>query len=279
MFMNNDFMLYPGFKTKALTFSYDDGPKEDRHFIDLLNKYSLKGTFNLNSGLMPEKKDLNDRVAIEEISQLYKGHEVAVHTEHHPFLEKMILSVVTTEILNDRRNLEKYVDYPVRGMAYPFGTYDERVIESCRACGIKYSRTTEAHHKFTLPTSWLKMPSTCHHADERLFELADKFVNSSPKKESFFTTDGWLFYVWGHTYEFRTDEDWARIEDFFKLVSNREDVWYATNIEIHDYIEAYRALEYSVDLQRVYNPSAIDVYLVHDEKNYKKIPAGKAITL
>ena len=274
MFMNNDFMLYPGFKVKALTFSYDDGPKEDRHFIELLNKYNLKGTFNLNSGLMPENKDENDRVSLEEISSLYEGHEVAVHTVNHPFLEKMPTSVVTTEILDDRHNLEKYVSYPVRGMAYPFGTYDKHVFEACRACGIKYSRTTEAHHNYILPTEWLKMPSTCHHADSRLFELADKFVNSEPKKESYFTTHGWLFYVWGHTYEFRTDEDWSRIEKFFELVSNRDDVWYATNIEVYDYIEAYRALEYSVDLTKVYNPTGIDVYIIHNEKNYK-IPAGQ----
>ena len=132
MFMNNDFMLYPNFKTKALTFSYDDGPKEDRHFFELLNKYGLKGTFNLNSVFMPQMKDLNDRFSIEEISTLYKGHEVAVHTVHHPFLEKMPASVVVTEVLDDRRNLEKELDYPVRGMAYPFGTYNDTVIEACK---------------------------------------------------------------------------------------------------------------------------------------------------
>ena len=272
MFMNNDFMLYPGFKVKALTFSYDDGPKEDRHFIELLNKYGLKGTFNLNSGLMPEKKNENDRVSLEEINSLYEGHEVAVHTVHHPFLEKMPSSVVVTEVLDDRRNLEKHLDYVVRGMAYPFGTYNDKVIEACKNCGIKYSRTTEAHHNFILPESWLKMPSTCHHADGRLFELAEKFANSSPKKESYFTTHGWLFYVWGHTYEFRTDEDWARLEKFFDLVSKRDDVWYATNIEIYDYIEAYRALEYSVDRQMIYNPSGLEIWIMRGGKTYN-IPA------
>ncbi len=276
MFMNNDFMLFPNFAKKALTFSYDDGVKEDRQFIALLNKYGLKGTFNLNSGLMLEGNDEN-KIKPEEIATLYEGHEVAVHTVHHPFLEKMPESVITTEVLDDRRNLEKFVNYPVRGMAYPFGTYDERVINVLKACGIKYSRTTEAHHNFILPTNWLKMPSTCHHADQRLFELGDKFVKSEPKKESRFTTHAWLFYVWGHTYEFRTEEDWTRIEEFFKLVSNKADVWYATNIEIYDYIEAYRALEYSVDLTRVYNPSAVDVYLIHEEKEYK-IPSGKTVS-
>ena len=153
MFMNNDFMLYPNFKMKALTFSYDDGVKEDRAFVALLNKYGLKGTFNLNSGLMAKEKRVDDKICPEEIADLYKGHEVAVHTVHHPFLEKMPESVIATEVLDDRRNLEKYVDYPVRGMAYPFGTYDERVINVLKAVGIKYSRTTEAHHNYILPTN------------------------------------------------------------------------------------------------------------------------------
>ena len=268
-------MCFPQWKEKALTFSYDDGNIKDRDLVELFNKYGVKGTFNLNSAKFYEN-GATGNISKKEIKKLYKGHEVAVHTVHHPFLEKMPESVIATEVLDDRRNLEKYVDYPVRGMAYPFGTYDERVINVLKVVGIKYSRTTEAHHNFVLPTNWLKMPSTCHHADGRLFELAEKFVNSSPKKESYFTTHGWLFYVWGHTYEFRTKEDWDRIEEFFKLVSNRDDVWYATNIEIYDYIEAYRALEYSVDLTRVYNPTAIDVYIVHEDKQYK-IPAGQVV--
>jgi peptidoglycan/xylan/chitin deacetylase (PgdA/CDA1 family) len=88
--MNNDFMLYPNFKVKALTFSYDDGVKEDRPFVALLNKYGLKGTFNLNSGLMAKEKKMDDKICPEEIPDLYKGHEVAVHTVHHPFLEKIL---------------------------------------------------------------------------------------------------------------------------------------------------------------------------------------------
>ena len=44
--------LYPGGKPKAFNISYDDGVLQDVRFVALLNKYGLKGTFNLNSGLM-----------------------------------------------------------------------------------------------------------------------------------------------------------------------------------------------------------------------------------
>ena len=36
---------------KALTFSYDDGVTQDKRLIKILNKYGLKCTFNINSGL------------------------------------------------------------------------------------------------------------------------------------------------------------------------------------------------------------------------------------
>lgn len=38
-------------KKKAVTFSYDDGIVYDKHLVEILNKYGLKCTFNLNSGV------------------------------------------------------------------------------------------------------------------------------------------------------------------------------------------------------------------------------------
>ncbi len=39
-------------KKKAVTFSYDDGVVYDRRLVGIFNKYGLKCTFNLNSGIM-----------------------------------------------------------------------------------------------------------------------------------------------------------------------------------------------------------------------------------
>ena len=70
-----------------------------------------------------------------------------------------------------------------------------------------------------------------------------------------------MFYLWGHSYEFEDANNWGLIEDFCKTVGNREDIWYATNIEIYDYVKAFDSLAFSVDGTKVYNPSATDVYL------------------
>lgn len=278
--MKNNIMLFPQGKTKAITFSYDDGPKEDRELVALFNKYNLKGTFNLNSQFLIERATNPNDNAVDytEVPSLYNAHEVAVHGLMHPFLEKLPVDAMMYEILKDRENLEKFSGQIVRGMAYPFGTYSDDVVRVAKDAGIRYSRTCEAHHDFKIDRDWLRMPSTCHHADERLFELADKFVNGNPL-DSWMSTEGWLFYVWGHSYEFRTKEDWDRMEKFCATIAGKDDVWYATNLEIYNYVTAYDNLEYSLDMKKVYNPSALDIWIRHNEKETICIPSGKAVEL
>ena len=48
--------MYQG-KNKAITFSYDDGVTQDRRLIEILNRYGLKATFNINSGLLDRPDD------------------------------------------------------------------------------------------------------------------------------------------------------------------------------------------------------------------------------
>lgn len=268
--MTNFFMFFPQWKTKALTFSYDDGNVEDRRLVELFNKYGVKGTFNLNSKIFFENGATN-KISSSEVGELYKGHEVAVHTETHPRLELLPSSQITREIASDKEALEKLSGTIVEGMAYPFGTYNDEVVSVAGSVGIKYSRTVHSHHSFNIPTDWLRMPATCHHADDKLFELAERFLAESPNERRF-AYEPLLFYVWGHSYEFRTEEDWCRMEGFVSMLSGREDVWYATNIEIYRYVTAYRSLIYSNDRTMVYNPSATTVYFGNGSKNYKIEP-------
>ena len=47
--MRYQFLRFPGGKGKAVTFSYDDGVRQDLKFSDVLEKYKIKATFNLNA--------------------------------------------------------------------------------------------------------------------------------------------------------------------------------------------------------------------------------------
>lgn len=273
------FMRYPGGLAKALTISYDDGVHQDVQLLELMEKYGIKGTFNLNSGeFAPEgtvfpKGRVHRRLSVSQAKEAYKSEmcEVAGHGFTHPFLEQMSVDTALWEVANDRYTLEQLFGKRIQGFAYPFGTYNDDVVNALRTSGYKYARTTKASHGFKVPTDWLRLEPTCHHKDEMLPELTERFLNTTPKDDPFF------FYVWGHSYEFEGDDNWDLIENFFKKVSGRNDVWYATNVELYDYINAYNRLEYTCDCKRVYNPSAIDVYFGRGDKTIC-VPAGQEIS-
>ena len=253
-------------KKRALTMSYDDGVLQDRRLVEIFNKYGIKGSFHLNSGLL----DRESTVCAAEVATLYAGHEVSAHSLTHPFLERVSSAEVVHEILEDRRLLENACGYPVRGMSYPMGTYNDEVVKLLPMLGIKYSRTTHATGKFVVPNDFLLWHPTAHHNDERLFELLAKFQAQAYPMP--------LFYLWGHSYEFDRHGNWDRIEQFCEQAGGKEDTWYATNIEIYDYVMALRALEFSADRAMVYNPTATDVW-VHCNHENVKIPAGKLTRL
>lgn len=269
------FIRFPEGKPKALTFSYDDGVEQDIQLINILDKYGLKCTFNLNSGLYsPDNATFTPGVVHRILSKnkstaLYSnsGHEIAVHSLTHPHLENLSDSIVLQEIKNDRQNLEQQFKTLVRGMAYPYGTYTDKTIEILKKAGIAYARTVISTDDFRIPTDWYRLTATCHHVSPNLMNLAHKFTENTPLNE-IDKRDAWLFYVWGHSYEFESENNWEIIENFAKQVSAKSDVWYATNIDIYRYIKAYNHLQFSVCGRYVYNPSAIDIYFEFNKKTY-----------
>ncbi len=241
-----NFNVFPNATRHIVTMSYDDANLLDIRLAELFNKYGIKGTFNVNTD------GDKSRVRLEDYKEVYKGHEVAVHTVTHPYLENVAATSVISEILENRKAIEENIGYPVRGMAYPFGTYNDRVIEIAKACGIVYSRTTKSNG-FKFPENFMEWHPSCHHNDAE--KLADQLVLDLDLP---WRTD--LLYIWGHSHELKTQEDWDRLENILKKISGHKQVWYATNIEIYDYITAQRALVISADESMVYNPSAIEVW-------------------
>ena len=257
-------------KSKVLTLSYDDGVVQDIRLVEILNKYGIKATFNINSGWhFPEdgtREKFYGVMKLSEAKKLYtnSGHEVAVHGFTHPFLEKLNTAEILTEILEDRKCIEQNFGTLARGMAYPYGTYNDKVVSALEQCGICYSRTVNNTENFSFPDQWLTLRPTCHHDNPKLMELARKFV----EEKGNYVSDNWMFYVWGHSYEFDDNDNWDVIEKFAAYIGGKEDVWYATNIELYDYVKAYERLEVSVDKHIVRNPSSMDIWFWEGEQMY-----------
>ncbi len=245
------YITFPGGRSKALTLSYDDGRSQDRRLVEILNKFGIRGTFHLNSGWMdPELVRMR-----EEAARLYEGHEIATHSLTHPTLTGLSDTAVVTQILEDRKNLERLTGRLIRGHSYPNGAYDARVKQILKNLGIAYARVVSPTGDFELPQDFLEWHPTCHHGDPNLMKLARTFAEFN--KPQYLK----LFYVWGHSYEFDRDSNWNVIEEFCEYMGGREDIWYATNLEIVDYMNAARGLIYSADGTTVYNPNALDVWI------------------
>lgn len=226
-------------KRKAITFSYDDGVTQDIRLIELLNKYGLKCTFNLNSELLGEKGILireNQRISHykihpEDVKYVYDDHEVAVHTLTHPCLTLLDEAEVIRQVEQDRLKLSELVGYDVVGMAYPCGgvNNNDKVAEIIKNhTGVRYSRTITNTDSFELQDNLYRYnPNVCHIMEfDRLMKMGEEFValeTETPK----------IFYIWGHSYEMDFQPDyWIKLEQFFALISNKQDIFYGTNSEV-----------------------------------------------
>ena len=279
--MVSRFLRFPGGKSRALTLSYDDGVIQDLRFIEIMRKYGLKGTFNINAGLFPSEDhefsatQIHRRMKRSEILNAYPEElcEVACHGYTHPWLEKCDPANATAEVLEDRRTLEAMFDRPIQGMAYPYGTFNDKVVEILSDCGIRYCRTVISTEKFDMPGDWLRLPATCHHNNPRLTTLADRFLEDShyPAPR--------LFYLWGHTYEFDMNNNWHVIEEFAQRISGHEDIWYATNMEIYNAWLDFTRLESTADGHIVHNPNFHTVWIADRNSNVYEIKPGETVYL
>lgn len=262
------YMRFPEGRSKAFTMSYDDGVGADLHLLSVMKKYGLKGAFNLNSRLFG-CENWHGRMDEETTFNAFNGsgQEIALHGARHIFMDKVPLPEAVREIADNRYYLESKFGRVVRGMAYAYNGFNADIKRVLKDLGVAYARTTKSTHTFALPGDWLELDPTCHHGDPALAELADRFVNSSPEAE-FKHREPWLFYLWGHSYEYDDNGNWDIIEGLGKKLCGRGDIWFATGIEIYDYAAAYKNLVFSIDGERAYNPSAATVWIELRGKTY-----------
>ena len=261
-------MLFEGGKRKALTFSYDDGTIYDKKLVSLLKKYDMKATFNLNSGLLGQKEHRminginTDFSQIEpwEVKTVYADQEVASHTVNHSSIVGLSQNMGAAEVLKNKQKLEELTGRPVRGCAYPYGSYNELAEEILSACGIEYARTADSSNDFDIPQDFLEWHPTCHHDAPELLKLAEKFCNDDSLQPQ-------LFCIWGRSYEFAQKDNWQVLEEFMKYVSDyREKIWFATSIEIVDYVKAFRELRRSSDGRILQNPTEMTLWFEMDRE-------------
>ena len=234
--------LYPNGKSKAFNVTYDDGVLQDIRFMELLNKYNLKGTFNLNSKLMEdefewmhENGSVVKHLAKDKVLSLYNGHEVASHTLTHPYMNNLSREEIMHELKDDKVNLEKFFGRKIKGFAAPFDYYSG-LIESCvKECGFEYARISEESRAFTPQSDYYKWRASVFHLDSELDKFTNAFLNTTEELA--------LFQIVGHSYDLDVENMWDKIENIFKAISDDSDILPMTTIEIIDYLKAMSLAE------------------------------------
>lgn len=224
-------------KKKAVTFSFDDGVSQDIRLIEILNKYGLKGTFNLNSEFLGLDGTLDrngrivrhDKIPADKIKEIYKGHEVAAHTLTHPFLPSCTDDEIIRQVENDRQNLSKLCGYEVVSMAYPCGgeNNNDHVAEIIKNnTGIKLARTITSTYNFDSQDNLLRFNPTVYYIEENLEEIVEEFLALDNDKPA-------LLYIWGHSYEMDAEYiTWERFEKICQRLAFCDDIFYGTNKEV-----------------------------------------------
>lgn len=259
------YFVWPEGIPGAVTSSWDDGSIHDLRLLETFRSHGLRATFHINSGLLRgDGRDDPFYLEEEKIAGLYAGQEIAAHSMTHPNLWPLSDDLVFYELLEDRRRLERLAGYPVAGLAFPCGRGgdDERLEALARRAGFRYARASNITGNFAPPTNWLRWGVSCHFSD---FEEPWKKFEAMPVHDK-------VFFIRGHSHEFESRKEW----DFLESMAGRlakAPVWHATNREIYDYVQAWRGLVWTLDLDVVQNPSATKVWMLRDG-TLREIPGG-----
>ena len=249
-------IAYPGWKLKALAFSYDDGNIADRKLAAIFDKYGMKGTFHIPSAWL--KKKPQNRITEAEIKILYAGHEISGHGANHLSLPKLPQEKLEQELDEEIANWKRITGKRILGYAYPYGSYSDKVVAELKKRNLLYARTVGRSKSFDLPADFLRWNPQGHHT-HKIDQLADKYLALNPEKMT-------VLLIWGHSYEFAKADNWQIMEDFCKKMSGKKDIFYATMGDIAGYVLACRDLKISADGKSLVNPTVVNIYFIRNGK-------------
>ena len=201
---------------------WDDGVTADRALVDILRKYHAKATFNLNAGLHEAKSKFSwvfketevHKLGWDEMKDLFDGFVIANHSLTHPFLEKISIEDARRNVVEGRDKLQQFFGQEVSGFAYPFGTYNEAVMDVIREAGHIYARTTKRNEYQFPPVEPMAFHPSCHFLAEDFWEKYEAAKSIG------------VFYFWGHSYEMITPAMWNDFDEQIKRITNDPDsVW------------------------------------------------------
>ena len=255
--------LYPGGKRKAFNITYDDGVMQDLRFVELMNRYGIKGTFNLNSELMktgftwthPNGMEVK-RLDVDTVRWLYRGHEIASHTRTHPYMHGLTEQEVMDQLAGDKRELEEMLGVEVSGFAVPFDYYSPMIADCAKKCGFEYARMSEFSGSYEPCRNYWFWKTGFYHIEPGLEAFADSFFETEQELA--------VCQIVGHSYDLDAENLWGTVEEILRRVSRAEDVWSCTNLELVRYLKAMDLVD--IHDAQIRNHSGMELWFEIDGK-------------
>ena len=198
---------------KYFLLSFDDGTVHDRQLVELLNKYHIPGTFNLNSGLENFVWEFEGKAVVRqklaETVEQYRGHEIASHSLTHPRLDQLPPSRLRREVEEDCAALRACFSLKDIGFGVPFTVCGEREIRIIRRF-VRYIRLSEYADSFALPRDPYHIPIHALYNDPDVREKIAAFAESGMEDA--------LFVLAGHSYELEFLDHWAYMESLLQYI-------------------------------------------------------------
>jgi len=228
-----------------LVFSFDDSSKYMLKCAKIIEKYELTGTFYLDCrGL----KDLS----VLDVRWLGDLGEVGSHTLTHPDLTALDVKRAFYELLKSKIILEEILEKKVESLAYPYGRYNDTVVELTRRAGYLCARTTEPfslspfQDPFRLKVSFYSDP----HAFRKFFKVLrnpdllflffkpwlikvwDKLIRSAI--EELMRREGvFMVHIMVHPTFIAERDDWNRFESLIEDLSS----YNLINLTVSDFVK------------------------------------------
>ena len=200
---------------KIFLLSFDDGTLWDKRFVELLNRYNIPCSFNLNSGLEDFVWEFDGkpvrRQKLADTVQQYQGHEVASHTLHHPWLNTLSPPQLRGEVQKDAEAIKAIFGLEEIGFGVPFTACGEREINIIRKF-VRYIRLSEFADRFDLPKDEYHIPIHALYNAPDIRERIAAFAESDLPVS--------LFVMAGHTYEMEMLDHWQYIEDLLQYIKS-----------------------------------------------------------
>ena len=207
---------------KYFVFAIDDGTICDEKVSQIFDKFGIRATFNLNTGLQDFVWYKDDkpvrRLNLNKYKNIYKNHEVSSHSLTHPWLTSLSDEDALQEVKSDVDNLERIFQREVISFSFPFEGFDEHTIGLVKSVGVKNIILPEIDSSFLFPTDSFHIKVSSWNIDDALNKL-DDFINNK---------DAELFVFLSHSYDYEFDNSYKKLERLCDILTKENNIGIVT---------------------------------------------------